>query len=188
MKTSIINIIHFICAHIIKEVMYVENQEKQGKQPKNMNGFASTVASIGFYGGFIWGLIHFITYYLNLTKIGPAFILNPWAFGEWKNQLLGQVIGVFAISLISIGVAFFYRVLFAKFKSIILSLIFGAGLWALIFYFLNPVFPDVKPLSDLDKNTIVTTGCIFLLYGLFVGYSISFHYDEITNETTYSKD
>lgn len=152
------------------------------------SGFASTVALIGFYGGIIWGFVHFIAYYLNLTKIGPAFILNPWALGEWKNQLLGQMIGIFAISLISIAIAFLYRGLFAKFKSIILSLIFGASLWALIFYALNPIFPDMQPLSKMDKNTIVTTACIFLLYGLFVGYSISFHYGEITNETTYSKD
>lgn len=165
-----------------------ENQEKHKKQEKNMSGFTSMVAFIGFFGGLIWGLVHFITYYLNLTKIGPAFILNPWALGEWKNQLLGQVLGVFAISLISIGIAFLYRGVFAKFNSITLSLIFGAALWALIFYALNPLFPDIKPLSKLDKNTIVTTGCIFLLYGLFVGYSISFHYNEMTNETTYSKD
>lgn len=165
-----------------------ENQEKQNKQEKNMSGFASMVALIGFYGGLIWGLVHFITYYLNLTNIGPAFILNPWALGEWKNQLLGQVIGVFAISFISIGIAFLYRGVFAKFKSIILSLIFGASLWALIFYAFNPIFPDIQPLSKMDKNTIVTTGCIFLLYGLFVGYSISFHYHERTSETTYSKD
>jgi len=165
-----------------------ENQETQNKQGKNMSGFAAMVALIGFFGGLIWGLVHFITYYLHLTEIGPAFILNPWALGEWKNQFLGQVIGVFVISLISIGIAFLYRGIFAKFKSILFSLIFGAILWALIFYALNPLFPDIKPLSELDKNTIVTTGCIFLLYGLFVGYSISFHYHEMTNETTYSKD
>lgn len=158
------------------------------KQEKNLSGFASTVALIGFYGGIIWGFIHFFTYYLNLTNIGPAFILNPWALGEWKNKLLGQLIGILVIGLLSIGIAFVYRGLFAKFKSVILGLLFGACLWVIIFYVLNPVFPDLKPLSKMDKNTIVTTGCIFILYGLFIGYSISYHYDEITSESTYSKD
>ncbi len=149
------------------------------------SSFAALVALIGFFGGLIWGIVFFIAYYLNLTEVGPAIILNPWALGEWKNKWSGQIIGIAAISLLSIGIAFLYRALFAKFKSIALSILFGIGLWWFVFYLLKPAFPDLKPLAEIGWNTIVTTVCIFLLYGLFIGYSISFHYDE--RQTAYSK-
>lgn len=157
-----------------------------GHQELDKSNFEATVALIGLFGGFIWGIIYFIAYYLNFTDVGPAMILNPWALGEWKNQLLGQLIGIVAISIISIGVALIYRFLFAKFKSIVLSLLFGASLWGLLFYLLKPMFPDLKPLTEIGWNTIITTLCIFLLYGLFIGYSISFHYEE--RQTAYSKN
>lgn len=163
-----------------------KNEQKQQNTGQiETTDFTALVALIGFFGGLIWGVVYFIAYYLNLTDVGPALILNPWALGEWKNKILGQLIGIIAISMISIGIAFLYRALFAKFKSITLSLLFGVSLWGLVFYLLKPMFPDLKPLSEIGWNTIVTTVCIFLLYGLFIGYSISFHYEE--RQTAYSK-
>lgn len=161
------------------------DQKQQNTGQIETTDFTALVALIGFFGGLIWGVVYFIAYYLNLTDVGPALILNPWALGEWKNKILGQLIGIIAISMISIGIAFLYRALFAKFKSITLSLLFGVSLWGLVFYLLKPMFPDLKPLSEIGWNTIVTTVCIFLLYGLFIGYSISFHYEE--RQTAYSK-
>lgn len=161
------------------------DQKQQNTGQIETTDFTALVALIGFFGGLIWGFVYFIAYYLNLTDVGPALILNPWALGEWKNKILGQLIGIIAISMISIGIAFLYRALFAKFKSITLSLLFGVSLWGFVFYLLKPMFPDLKPLSEIGWNTIVTTVCIFLLYGLFIGYSISFHYEE--RQTAYSK-
>lgn len=166
--------------------MSTNEKKQQSTGQIETTDFTSLVTLIGFFGGLIWGIVYFIAYYLNLTNVGPALILNPWALGEWKNKLLGQLIGIVAISIISIGIAFLYRALFAKFKSVTLSLLFGASLWGLVFYLLKPLFPDLKPLSDIGSNTIVTTVCIFLLYGLFIGYSISFHYEE--RQTSYSKN
>lgn len=168
-----------------------ENQNEQQdiqKHQQSTNSFSSMVAQIGLFGGIIWGVVCFVAYYLNLTKVGPALFINPWALGDWKHKVLGQLIGIVAISIISIGVAFLYRALFAKFKSITLSLLYGASLWALVFYVLKPIFPDLLPLTKIGWNTIVTTACIFLLYGLFIGYSISYHYEENQKQTAYSKN
>ena len=68
------------------------------------------------------------------------------------------------------------------------GIVYGAVLWAVVFYLFNPMFPDVQTVAELKRETIVTTLCIYLLYGLFVGYSISFEYNELNSEkSTYSE-
>ncbi len=167
-----------------------EKEKEQHNQAmgKSSSSFTSTVVLIGLFGGIIWGIVLFVAYYLNFTEVGPALILNPWALSAWKNKVLGQLIGIPIIGILSIGVAFIYRVLFVKFKSILLSLLFGAGIWGITFYLLNPIFPDLKPLKDLSKDSIITTLCIYLLYGLFIGYSIAYHYEEDKNQVAYSNN
>lgn len=172
-----------------------ENEKEQLEQNKREQpvNFASKVASIGFFGGLIWGIVTFVTYYLNFSKVGPALALNPWALGDWKNKVTGQVIGIVVIAVISIGIAFVYKEVFVKMKSLLTGIIFGAALWGLVFYVLRPIFPDLEPLTEIGWNTIITTACIFILYGLFVGYSISFDYYENqagSNEagSSYSKE
>lgn len=140
--------------------------------------FNAKVAVIGFYGGLIWGIIGYLIYLLNFTKYGPALFLNPWALGDWKSKTLGQFISIVLIALLSILVAYGYRFTLAKFKNVWVAIGYGIVLWLIVFYVLNPIFPDLEPITELDKNTLVTTLCLYILYGLFIGFSVSFEYHE----------
>ncbi|MCT8138684.1 hypothetical protein H1D32_13610 [Anaerobacillus sp. CMMVII] len=140
--------------------------------------FNATVASIGFFGGLIWSFVGYLAFFFNFIRVGPALVLMPWALGDWKNGYIGQLVGIVVIAILSIAVAFLYRFILARFNSIWPGLAFGAGLWLLVFYFLNPIFPGLKSLANLDLNTIVTSFCIYILYGLFIGYSISYEFSE----------
>ncbi|MFC0188305.1 YqhR family membrane protein [Fictibacillus aquaticus] len=158
-----------------------QNKLEQNKREEPVS-FAGRVAGVGFFGGLLWPLLGYMAYYLNFTKVGPALILAPWAFGDWKNGWLGQVIGIIAIALLSIAVAFAYRYTLARMKGMIPAILFGAALWGLVFFILRPMFPDLEPVSKLGINTISTTLCLYILYGLFIGYSISFEYQERTSQ------
>lgn len=152
------------------------------KQRKNRSedaaSFMSRVVSVGFFGGLVWGFVGYVAYYLNLSKVGPALIWAPWALGKWKSQWLGQLLGVAAISLLSILIAIGYRYLFSKIKSMVAGIVFGIALWAIVFYLLHPIFPNLEPMNEIGRNTIATTLCLYIMYGVFVGYSISFEYQE----------
>ncbi|RXY98583.1 hypothetical protein DMO16_02260 [Fictibacillus sp. S7] len=156
--------------------MYEMNRDKNKRDEPS--SFMGRVVSVGFFGGLFWGFIGFFAYYLNLSKIGPALILAPWALGKWKSQWLGQLIGVVVIALLSILVAIVYRFLFSRIKSKFAGIFFGVLLWVLVFYLLHPIFPDLEPMNKIGRNTISTTLCLYILYGVFVGYSISFEYQE----------
>ncbi len=151
---------------------------EQSKQNDQIS-FNATVASIGFFGGLIWSLVGYLAFFFNFIRVGPALVLMPWALGDWKNGYVGQLVGIIVIALLSIVVAFLYRILLAKFNSIWPGLSFGIALWFIVFYFLNPIFPGLKPLAKLDLNTIITSLCLYILYGVFIGYSISYEFNEL---------
>jgi hypothetical protein len=171
--------------------MIVEEQKKleQNKKEEPMSPAART-AITGLFGGLFWSFLGYICYVFNFTKIPPNVILDPIAVGDWKEGVLSQYISIFILGLISILVAFAYFATLRKFEKIWVSLLFGLILWGIVFVVLNPVFRGIDPIKELDINTLVTTLCLYTLYGVFIGYSISFEQIELRmqEEPAYSNE
>ncbi len=145
------------------------------KYPKPM-AFPVMVFWTGLFGGVFWGTIGFIAYYLSFTEIRPNVILIPWALGNWKYGWIGTIISILLLGIISIGVAFVYSALLKRFNGIWAGLGYGIVLFLVVFFILNPLFPDIKPFFDLNRDTIITSICLYSVYGIFIGYSISYEY------------
>ncbi|MGO4887118.1 YqhR family membrane protein [Anaerobacillus sp. MEB173] len=162
----------------------MENEKKleQNKTDEPMS-FNARIASIGFFGGLFWSLMGYVAFFFNFMTIGPALVLMPWALGEWKHTYIGHLVGILVIGLLSILVAFIYRMLLAKVFSIWSGAFYGFVLWLVVFYLLNPIFPGLKSVPQLGTNTIITGVCLFVLYGVFIGYSISYDYKEMNENT-----
>jgi hypothetical protein len=169
----------------------VVDNKKQKKDPnleqnkvEEPMSLVAKVVTIGLFGGIFWSLLAYLSYIFNFTVISPNLVLEPWAVGDWKDGVRGQFIGIAIIGILSIGVALVYYAVLKKFKSIWVGLIYGLVLWGLVFLVLNPIFPDLKTVNHLDRNTLITTVCFYILYGVFIGYSISFE----TNELAHAKE
>ncbi|TCP31170.1 membrane protein YqhR [Scopulibacillus darangshiensis] len=145
------------------------------------------VALIGLFGGLIWGLVGYLAWVLNFTKVGPGFVLAPFPLGKWKAESLGQLVGVLCVCVLSIIMAFVYKYALGKIKSMWIGIGFGLVLWVIVFYILQPWIPGIQHVTKLGWNTISTTACLFALYGLFVGYSISYDLESYSNSENYSK-
>ncbi|KGA97915.1 hypothetical protein AJ85_03545 [Alkalihalobacillus alcalophilus ATCC 27647 = CGMCC 1.3604] len=154
-----------------------KKQLEQNEQEKQMS-FNTKVVVIGLFGGLIWASIWYFSFFFNFIRVGPALILMPWALADWKDTYIGQLVGIGVIMILSIGIAFLYKATLQRMKSLWAGVGFGLLLWVLLFYILNPLFPGLKTVQNLDSNTIVTSLCLFVLYGLFIGYSISYEYAE----------
>ncbi|TWI55965.1 YqhR family membrane protein [Halalkalibacter nanhaiisediminis] len=150
---------------------------EQNKQEEQMS-FVAKVALIGLYGGLIWSLVGYFAFFFNFIRVGPALVLMPFALGAWKDTYVGQLVGVAVITVLSIGVAYLYKLILQKFHKLWVGVAFGLTLWILVFYLLNPIFPGLKSVANLDSNTIITSICLYVLYGVFIGYSISYEYAE----------
>ncbi|HEY4602615.1 MAG TPA: YqhR family membrane protein [Cerasibacillus sp.] len=143
------------------------------------NNTINHTLSTGFIGGMFWSMIWLIVYVFNFTVVSPkAFLLRSWLKVEWTETFLGDVITILLSGLVSIGLAFLYYIFLKKSQSILAGIFYGIALWAIAFYILKPVFPQNPSLDELPFDTIVTTLCLFIIYGIFIGYTISYDYEQ----------
>ncbi|MCP3738520.1 YqhR family membrane protein [Rossellomorea sp. BNER] len=155
---------------------------EQNKSEKPMS-FITMVVITGFIGGLLWSSIAYICYMFSFTQIEPNIILEPWAIGQWKDTWLGIVISIFAYGIVSIGVALVYYGILKKIKSVWAGAAYGIALFLVVFLVLHPLFSSMKPVTELDYNTIITTICLYILYGVFIGYSISYEENELRHQS-----
>lgn len=133
--------------------------------------------STGFIGGLMWSIFGVVIYYFNFVEVDPKkFILRPWKNVDWTSGWLGDIVTIILLAILSIGVAVIYYLLFKKVYSIWMGAIYGVFIWLAIFFLIQPLFPNTKQLFELSNETIISTLCLFILYGTFIGYSISYDY------------
>ncbi|MCO7176584.1 YqhR family membrane protein [Sporolactobacillus kofuensis] len=144
------------------------------------------VSIIGFFGGLIWSIAGLICHLLNFSKVGPHLVFAPFSFWTWRNTIYGQLLAIVTISILSIPIAWLYRVALARLRSIWIAIGFGLMLWAIVFILLQPLLAGLPKFTELGWNTATTTLCLYALYGLFIGYSISFDFEENSGKNAYS--
>ncbi|AZB43546.1 hypothetical protein CEF21_15235 [Bacillus sp. FJAT-42376] len=153
---------------------------RKGPSPASILG---RVATCGFAGGFVWSAAGFIASYFKLSQISPNIILQPVSAGAWKDGAAGNIVSIVLISVLSIGIAFIYYALLRKIHTIWAGIGFGIALWAFVFFLVTPLFPVLQTITELSSNTVVATLCLYILYGTFIGYSISYDYSEVMKES-----
>ncbi|CQR46800.1 hypothetical protein BN1058_01075 [Paraliobacillus sp. PM-2] len=163
--------------------MGAKKQLEQNKREQPVSIMARTLTT-GFFGGVFWSFIGWIASYFHFTSFSPAtFLIRSWLDADWTNTWLANVLSILGMGIISLLVAIVYYLFLRKTRGLLPSFLFGLLLWGVVFYALLPIFPNIKPLPQLDSDTIVTTICLFLLYGIFIGYSISYDYlDRVTKK------
>lgn len=149
---------------------------EQNKREKSMSILGRSLLT-GFVGGIFWSSIGALLYYFNFTEVSPrSFVLRSWIRAEWTDTWLGNLVSILLIGILSIVVALIYYGLLKNIQSFWAGLFYGLALWVVIFYLFQPIFPNIPNLTELNQNTIVTTISLYLLYGVFIGYSISYDY------------
>lgn len=144
----------------------------------------------GFVGGILAGLMAIFMYYFNFAEVHPKhYLLTSWIDDTWAQRWIGDVVSVILIGFLSIIVALIYFLIFKKIYAMWVAGLFGLVMWGIVFFMLQPLFTNIQPLTKLSQDTIISTICLFLLYGVFIGYSISYDYiDTIRMEDEGSKD
>lgn len=156
-----------------------ENNKAELNESNKPMSYMTLVLLTGLIGGIFWSFLGYLAYVLNLTEIHPNVVLDPWAAGTWKEKWIGTIISIIIIGMISIGSALIYYVLLRRFPSIWVGILYGLGIFLLVFYGLNPIMPGISPITELGRDTVITSICFYVLYGVFIGYTISYEYKEI---------
>ncbi|MCP8967066.1 YqhR family membrane protein [Ectobacillus ponti] len=146
--------------------------EKQKRQ--RPNSFMKNVVKIGLFGGIFWGLVWYLLHIFSFTEVGPNYLLMPLALGSWKEGMWGQLGGVAVMGLFSIGTAILYGLFLKKFQGVVPGIPYGLVWWGLVFFVIGSLSPVLKNALQLPKETVIATICIFILYGVFLSYSVSY--------------
>ncbi|WDH81339.1 YqhR family membrane protein [Paenibacillus urinalis] len=139
---------------------------------------------IGFFAGLIWGGIQWIFYYFNFTVVPIGFLAEPFFKHAYIYKIQGHFIGWLFFIVFSLIASIIYTYLFRKLKGPIPGLIYGIAWWVILFVWIGPWTGMMKPLNQLTWDSIFSEVCLFLLWGLFIGYSIAMEFtDERKRDT-----
>ncbi|MGE8204486.1 YqhR family membrane protein [Heyndrickxia sp. NPDC080065] len=152
--------------------------EMNEEYPYQRSSFILLVILTGFIGGVIWSLLGYLFYYFNFSTIEPNIILEPFTVGTWRDSWIGIILSILLYGILSIGAALVYYGLLKKVQTMWMGIGYGLIIFLIVFFILNPIFPSMKPFFRIDLNTIIASACVYALYGLFVGYSISYEHNE----------
>ncbi|SEQ20033.1 Uncharacterized membrane protein YagU, involved in acid resistance, DUF1440 family [Virgibacillus subterraneus] len=156
---------------------------EQNKQERPMSLMSRSLIT-GFVGGLIASSFGAIMYYLSFSEVAPkSYLIRSWITADWTDGWLGNMLSILMVGVLSLLTAFIYYGIFKKIDSLWMGVGYGIILWVIVFYIVQPIFPNIPNLMDLNRYTIVSTLCLFILYGTFIGYSISYDYaDTIRKE------
>lgn len=133
---------------------------------------------IGSSAGIIWGAIRIIFYYLDFTTIVPGFMLEPYFRHAYLKSYNGWLVGWLGFILLSLLASYIYTVFFRKMNGPWPGLIYGVAWWVLLFLVIGPYTGIVADGWKLSTTTWTSELCIFILWGLFQGYTISEEFSE----------
>ena len=141
---------------------------------KNQNLLVKSFVT-GFVGALLWGAISSLGYFMSFSTVSHAsFILRSFFTGSWTEGWSGELISLLILGLLGTIPAIIYYYFFKKFARVIHGVIYGVILWAVFFILLNPYFSYVPNFNELEMDTIAATVCQFVMYGVFVAYTIAF--------------
>lgn len=147
------------------------------KRNEHLIVFINSVTT-GFFGGFLLSLFHLVIHFFNISKINHEMILNYFFIsGKWIGKWYGYIFFVLFISVLSIIFALIYYVLFRKINGWFIGVVYGLMLWTIFGLFIPLLFYDISFTELVTSRTNVATICSFILYGVFIGYSISYDYE-----------
>ncbi|MFD1447433.1 YqhR family membrane protein [Oceanobacillus profundus] len=155
------------------------NTEKQSHTTNSEEQFSILPKSLftGLVGGIALGFAWIILYYFNFSEISPkSFILKSWTNANWVDTWFGTLLTIIIIGLLSIVTALIYHGIFKKIYSMWMGVVYGIIVWGFIFVLMPPIFTNVPNITDITFDTILSTASLFILYGTFVGFSISYEY------------
>lgn len=133
---------------------------------------------IGFFAGLIWGVVRELFYFLEFTKVPPAFMLQPWMKADFIRSAAGQWTGLGVFIVFSLVAACLYMVALSKARGPWPGITYGLAWWAALFIAIGPFAGMTPKLGKLDIDSMLSDACLFVLWGVFIGYSIALEFTD----------
>lgn len=150
------------------------------KSKKENNPFLYSL-HIGLFAGLIWGGLKLLEFAIRYTAIVPGFLIEPFFQHAYLVTYMGLALGYASFIGFSIVAAVLYGLLLRKLPGPWPGLAYGAAWWGLIYLLVGPLTEMTPAILAMDRNSLVSDFSLFLLWGLFIGYSISVEFTDERN-------
>ncbi|KAA9007495.1 hypothetical protein F4V43_03120 [Paenibacillus spiritus] len=152
-------------------------------QRREKTGIAAFSLEVGFFAGFIWGGVHWLMAALKFTRVVPGYLGEPFLRHDFLKTTAGQLAGYLLFILFSVAATFLYVLVFRKLKGPWPGMCYGILWWAILFLAGSRIFL-LQPPMRLPWNSVICEFCLYLLWGLFIGYTAAIEFtDERKRET-----
>lgn len=148
--------------------MKQENKNEQAKKNSIIQRKIIAAIKIGFWGALIWGGIGYLVYWFNLVKLSPSHISRLFLKSNLIFQWQGIITSFAMLICISILLSLIYVFLFSHIYTPWIGIILGGFVWYIMLGW-----------RKLDMITISSTASLFILYGAFIGYSLSMEFSSL---------
>ncbi len=153
------------------------DQLRKNKKKATLKRKLNVALTIGFFAGLFWGGAFFVAYYINFSNLGTSMFVKPFLKSELVNKWQGHLIGWIIFILLCEIVAIIYSLLLTRYKTPWMGILYGIVIWGLIMFILNPLIKFSKPFLELGYSTNSVLLSVFILTGLFIGYSLSTEFE-----------
>ncbi|OPA81552.1 hypothetical protein BVG16_03130 [Paenibacillus selenitireducens] len=133
---------------------------------------------IGFFAGLIWGGFRWFFFVFQFTTVLPGYLAEPFYKHSFLLSNYGHLVGWGYFTLFSILATMLYTFVLRKLKGAWPGLIYGVAWWSILYGAVGPMLGMMKPLNKMSWSTVTTEFCVFLLWGLFIGYSVAVEYTD----------
>lgn len=133
---------------------------------------------LGFFAGLLWGAVRWFCYTFHFTKVLPGFIADMFYTSDYLRTMPGQFVGWAYFIAFSIIASLLYTFLLKKAKGPWPGIVYGLLWWGIIFLWIGPPFGMTLPIQLLGWNTFWTELCLFLLWGIFIGYTVAIEFND----------
>lgn len=134
---------------------------------------------VGFFAGLIWGAARWLACYLHFTKVQPGFMLEPFFTRSFVRSAAGDWSGYAAFIVFSVIASLLYTALLFRWRGPWPGILYGFGWWTVLFAIVGcPFFGLSRLFRGPDLTSLITEACIFLVWGVFIGYSTAFEFHD----------
>lgn len=131
---------------------------------------------IGFYAGLLLGGLKMLLFAMRFTDIVPGFLLEPFFQHDFLVAWQGILLGYASFMLLSLAAALLYGLFLRKMKGPWPGLGYGIAWWGFLYLLIGPLTQMTPAITQLDVNSLVSDLCLFTIWGLFIGYSITMEF------------
>ena len=133
---------------------------------------------IGLAAGVIFGGIRWICWLFRFTKVLPGFLAEPFFLHDFLAGTGGHFVGWGFFTLLSLAAALLYAPAASFLRGPWPAALYGAAWFGVLYLWIGPMFGMMEPVGRLNWDSLWTDFSVFTVWGLFIGYSLSYEFSD----------